>query len=196
MYAGVKDCPTSAATEATFTTEPPSRTKGKRYLADKNTLVRFTSTTWCQSSSVVSSTGLIWAMPALLTITSKPASDTVRFTQFQVSSSPASPTTLVAPQPSPESSRDRLSKLVSSKSTSATLAAPSRANPSATSRPIPDPAPVTSAWRPVNRLMRFPPHGFERPPQASQRVARRRDRWLASLRPDPPLTDLLGRVRL
>src|SRR3712207_7775360 len=48
--AGVEDCPSSAATEATFTTEPPSCIRGKRYLADRKTLVRFTSTTRCQSA--------------------------------------------------------------------------------------------------------------------------------------------------
>src|SRR4051794_20964689 len=124
---------------------PRSRIAGTTAWAARKNAVRLTSSTRSHSARVISVTGFVSAgMPALLWKTSRPPkrSTAVWTTRATSASSVTSAPTASAPSPS---------QRCASRSTATTLA-PASANRRAVARPMPEPAPVTTATLPASPM--------------------------------------------
>jgi len=126
--------------------QPSSRIPGSARRAQRNAPVRFTSIVFCHEASDVASSSSTMKMPAFRTSTSTGPSSlsTCEKPRSTAASSETSIATAVPP-----------SKGTASRSAAATRA-PCAASVSAIARPIPRPAPVTSATRPSSPLTRMP----------------------------------------
>src|SRR5436190_1600470 len=115
--------------------------------------MRLTPSTRCHSSRLVSSTAPAWPMPALLCSTSTPlsAANTASAKASTAAGSLTSTAWAVA-RPPPASMCETASETLSWSRSAAWTVAPSRPRRSAVERPIPEPAPVTTATCPAKFL--------------------------------------------
>ena len=139
--------PTSPMAEAVLMIDPPplARSAGMAYLMPRKTPRRFTATRRSNTSSSVSSSGWWASIPALLnTTSSRPNVSTAAANiAFTSAACETSARTAIASWPI-SAAADSWCPLTSAQTT----LAPSAANSSAEARPMPDPAPVTTATLP------------------------------------------------
>ncbi len=145
--------PTTAATDPWLTIDPPPAATIERAATreHRNVPLALTAKHRSQSSSVASITEPLLFTPALLYNTStRPNSLLIWANALSTwaGSAMSAPTATALP-PAPAISAAVSLAASAAMSTSAT-AAPSRANNSAAARPIPDPAPVTTATLPAS----------------------------------------------
>ena len=129
---------------------PWASIRGTKKCTPCTTPIRFTPSTRCHSSRLVWSTGPAWPTPALLWSTSTaPSSANTRSASASTEAgSRTSAVCTVAWPPAAWISPATPVALASSTSTTCTLA-PRRASSSAVERPMPEPAPVTTATLPA-----------------------------------------------
>lgn len=143
-YAVCKLRARSAVTELTNTTPAPSIMQGTRPCVMKNGPARFTSTCRSKSARVVSQNGLGMWFPAECTIVATGRSPTAVTTRSTSGASPTSATTTSAPPPAVVMELATSSRVADVRPTRTTCS-PRAASCSAADRPMPVPAPVTTA---------------------------------------------------
>ena len=142
--------PTRPVADAVLMIEPPPRraARGSAYLMPRKTPRRFTATRRSNRSSSVSSSGWCGALkPALLNTTSSRPNASTAAANIACTSAACETSACTAIASLPISAAaDSSCPLTSAQTT----LAPSSANSSAEARPMPDPAPVTTATLPVS----------------------------------------------
>ena len=133
---------------------PCSRNLGTTALEQRNAPIKLVPMTRSQSSSLISSTGLVGKIPALLTKISTLRNSFKDLSIIAWTDSSSETSVHMAKALPPETSISFFTLFAHSSFTSAmTTLAPSRAKPSAIALPIPCPAPVTMAIRCSSRFI-------------------------------------------